>query len=185
MHFVLALIVLLLAACAPATRSVATAPEFEVADEPAPVPAPLASPIVVSIELPVSTALDRTVAAFAAEGLRVERVDREARRVRSAGVLAEAVPLAGSAEAPQQVEHFYHAMIEAAGQGSRVVLSVSMRSHRRSAAGNQTTPEAEMQECQRTDTPDSEASFKRCEHEMSQIKARLDNLARRVQATSR
>lgn len=186
MHFRLTLVVLL-AACAPATASRPATPtldpsmpEFEVMDEAAAVPAPLATPIVVSVDVPVASAMERTVAAFAAEGLRVERADREAWRVKSAGVLAE--PVAAEGSPTVQAEHFYHAMVEPADQGSRVVLSVSARSHRRTATGTETTPESEMHECQRTETSDGAAAFQRCEQQMTRIKARLDNLARRVHA---
>lgn len=191
MHLLLALLVLL-TACAPATQTRAgtptldpSVPEFEVVDEPAPVPPALASPIIVSLDSPVAAATDRTVAAFAAEGLRVERADRQAGRVKSAGVLAEAVAAEGSAAATVQTEHFFHATVERAEQGSRVVLSVSMRSHQRTSAGTKTTPESEMQECQRVETADGVAAFQRCEQQMARVKARLDNLARRVQATPR
>lgn len=188
MHFRLAFLVFF-AACAPATASRPATPtldpsmpEFEVMDEAAPVPAPLATPIVVSLDVPVASAMERTVAAFAAEGLRVERADREAWRVKSAGVLAEPVAAEGSPAATVQAEHFYQAMIEPANRGSRVVLSVSARSHRRTADGTETTPESEMQECQRTETSGAAAAFQRCEQQMTRIKARLDNLARRVHA---
>ena len=191
MRFAVALLALL-AACAPATQQRPATPipdpsmpQFEVMEDATPPPAPLASPIVVSLDLPVATAMDRTVAAFAAEGLRVERVDRDARRVRSAGVLAEALPAEGTPPTTLQAEHFYHATVEPGEPGSRVVLSVSSRTYRRSATGTQTTPEAEMQECQRTNGADAEAAFRRCEQQMGRVKARLDNLARRVHTVSR
>jgi hypothetical protein len=183
MRFLLALPVVL-AACAPTTQSIPATPtldpvmpQFEVVDEPAPVAPPLASPIVVSMASPVAVAMERTLTAFAAEGLRVDRADWAAGRVRSAGVLAAAE---GLPPATVQEEYFFHAMVEPVDPGSRVVLSVSVRSHRRTAAGTVTTPEAEMQECQRLGKVDGAAAFQRCEQQMARVQARLDNLARRV-----
>ena len=191
MRFLLALNLVLFAACAPATRPGMpvpmvdpSMPEFEVTDEPTPAQPPLASPIVVPLNLPVAAAMDRTVAAFRAEGLRAERVDVEARRVKSAGVLAEQVAADAWPSATVQAEHFYHATVEPADRGSRVILSVSTRSHHRTSAGSEMTPESELQECQRTDAGGA-AAFERCEQQMAKIQARLDNLARRVHAGSR
>ena len=191
MRFLLALILVASAACAPVIKPGPamptldpSMPEFEVTDEPTLAPARLASPIVVSLDVPAAAAMDWTVAAFMAEGLRVERVDAEARRIRSAGVLAEVVAAEGSPSATAQAEHFYHATIEPADRGSRVILSVSTRSHRRSSAENETTPESELQECERTDTGGA-AAFERCEAQMAKVQARLDNLARRVHAGPR
>ncbi|CAN5863873.1 hypothetical protein BH20GEM3_BH20GEM3_07270 [soil metagenome] len=186
MRFLLALPVVL-AACAPTTQSIPATPTldpvmppFEVVDEPAPVAPPLASPIVVSLASPVAVARERTLTASAAEGLRVERADWDAGRVRSAGVLAVAVAAEGLPPATVQEEYFFHAMVEPADPGSRVVPSVSVRSHRRTAADTVTTPEAEMQECQWLDRADGAAAFQRCEQQMARVQARLDNLARRV-----
>ena len=185
MRFLLVL-ALIASACAPATQPGPamptldpSMPEFEVTDEPTPAPAPLASPIVVSLDVPAAAAMDRTVAAFMAEGLRVERVDAEARRIRSAGVMAEVVAVEGSPSATAQAEHFYHGTIEPADRGSRVILSVSTRSHRRTSAGSEPTPESELQECQRTEGGGA-AAFERCEAQTAKVQARLDNLARRV-----
>ena len=192
MRFLLALFLVLFAACAPATRPGTpmptldpSMPEFEVTDEPTSAQAPLASPIVVPLDLTVEAAMDRTVAAFRAEGLRVDQVDADARRVKSAGVLAEQVAAEDPPSATVQAEHFYNATVEPADRGSRVILSVSTRNHRRTSAGNETTPESELQECQRTDAAGGAAAFGRCERQMAKVQARLDSLARRVHAGSR
>jgi hypothetical protein len=160
----------------------APAPEPDLPDAPLAAPSSLASPIIVSLGVPGAAAFDRVVAAFAAEGLRVERTDRAAGRVRSAGVLSEA---RGSAPSTVQAEHFYQATIAPAERGSRVVLSVSMRTHTRSSSGTKTTPESEVQACRRAETPAAAAAFQRCEQQMARVKDRLDSLARRVQASSR
>jgi hypothetical protein len=163
----------------------ASAPEFDLVDAPAAAPGSLASPIIVSLGAPVAAAFDRVVVAFAAEGLRVPRSDRAAGRVSSAGVPGEGTAAGGSAPTAEQAEYFYHATIAPAEQGSRVVFSVSMRTHMRSSSGTKTTPESEVQACRPAETPAATAAFQRCEQQMASVKARLDSLARRVQASSR
>ena len=160
----------------------APAPEPDLPDAPLAASSSLASPIIVSLGVPVAAAFDGGAAAFAAEGLRVERTDRAAGRVRSAGVLGEA---RGSAPSTEQAEHFYQATIAPAEQGSRVVLSVSMRTHTRSSSGTKTTPESEVQACRPAGNPAAAAAFQRCEQQMARVKDRLDSLARRVQVSPR
>ncbi len=92
---------------------------------------------------------------------------------------------ADTAPSTAQDEHFYQATITPAERGSRVVLSVSMRTHTRSSSGTKTTPESEVQACRRAETPAAAAAFQRCEQQMARVKDRLDSLARRVQVSSR
>lgn len=158
-----------LVSCAPAARQVVPVlpPGMEATDQPVSQPAPLASPIVVRLEVPLEAALQRTVAAFAAEGLEVMQVDAQANRVVSKAVPGDSVP------AQPRFEHVFQATISTADEGTRVLLSVLARTRGGS-------PQlAELRECDRAGFPDSPL-FERCERDMALLQARLDRLARRI-----
>ncbi len=140
-------------------------------------------PVEIVLSVPTSVAFDKTMAALVLEGYRVDQANKEAGTVKSAGVLGDIVSVCCLFTGTMQPEYFFRANILPLEGGSKVFLSVSQRIHTISTRGLETTPESELYECQQTNNPSGDDTFKNCQLLLDKIKGKLDSLALKIQTS--
>lgn len=143
-------------------------------------------PIEVRLAVSPEIAFDRTVAAFIAEGYKVDQANKDAGTIRSVGALGDITSssgLFGMGEVQvSQAERFFRAnIVRTEGGGSIVYLSSSARTRE---LNGQVTPETEMYECpSNSSMPGMGSALAKCREGMGKWKAQIESLAAKVRGT--